>query len=212
MELDDLKYQLKAKLEAPNKPASEAALTKALHGNTQSVLGKLKKSLLFEIIVGILFLAAFIYVAVTSPWWSIRVYFNIFNVVVVVFLLYLFALLQKVNKVSASAVPVKTNLEMVLKVLSEFVKRYFQFTMGLIPVCFGLSFWLGYQDGMSISSDKPMPEFIHFSSSNQVLLFFGIYAIALTVGIYYFTKWYLRKLYGKYLDELAALIKELEHD
>jgi len=210
MELDELKYQLKAKMEADTPNTSVETLNKALHSNSQSILGKLKKSLIFEIIVGIIFLIAFIYVSVTSPWWSIRVYFNVFNIVCVVFLLLLFSLLKKINQASASHVPVKSNLTSLLQVLREFVKRYFQLTMGLIPVCFGLSFWLGYQDGLNNSS--AIPEIIHFSSSNQALIFFGVYAVVLTIGIYFFTKWYLKKLYGKYLDELETLIQELDND
>lgn len=213
MELDDFKHQLKAKLETVDNSASETTLKKALQGNTQSILGKLQKSLLFEIVFGFIFLAAFIYVAVTSPWWSIRVYFNIFNVLMVVFIILLMALWRKVKTVSAASEPVKNNLESVLKVLREFVKRYFQFTMGLIPVCFGLSFWLGYQNGVeAVNTNTALPELLHFSNANQVILFFVIYALVLTVGIYFFTKWYLKKLYGKYLDELELLIKELENN
>jgi hypothetical protein len=33
---------------------------------------------------------------------------------------------------------------------------------------------------------------------------------SLTVGIYYFTKWYLKKLYGNYVNELKIYINELK--
>jgi hypothetical protein len=94
--------------------------------------------------------------------------------------------------------------------LKEFTKRYFQFTMSLIPICIFFSGYLGYQDGKNGGSIEVFDKIGSlFSSTKQVLIFASIYIVALSVGVYYFTKWYLKKLYGKYLDELQGCINEL---
>ena len=81
--------------------------------------------------------------------------------------------------------------------------------MALIPICFIFSFYLGYTE------KDPIPEidgFIEKYKPTKWLVIVGavIYMTALSFGIYYFTKWYLKKLYGKYVDELKTYIAELK--
>ena len=42
------------------------------------------------------------------------------------------------------------------------------------------------------------------------LLLIGAYILIFGVGLYFFTRWYLRTLYGKYLDKLKVLLAELD--
>jgi hypothetical protein len=49
-----------------------------------------------------------------------------------------------------------------------------------------------------------------FTARWQVMLFLGVYMIVLAISVYYFTKWYLKKLYGNYLNELKQYIAELD--
>jgi hypothetical protein len=71
--------------------------------------------------------------------------------------------------------------------------------------------YLGYMDG---KSGIIMDEITNFSNqlptSKQAIVFLIVYLIVLSVGIYYFTKWYIKKLYGLYLDQLQSCINDLE--
>lgn len=210
MELDELKIQLKQKLDEARGQKSPADIAMLLTRKTQSVLQKLKNSLWFEIIFCIIAIAGFAYIGITSKHQSFRIYFSVFSILFVAFLIILIYLLKRVKVLSSSNMPVKEHLVNIHNTLKEFTKRYFQFSMSLIPICILFSGYLGYVDGKNGDSFEEFDKITsHFSNAKQVLIFMGIYMIALAVGVYYFTKWYLRKLYGKYLDELQNCINEL---
>ncbi len=208
MELDELKYQLKNKLAVDHADRSGADIALLLGKKTISVTGKLKNSLWFEIISGIVVVLGLAYISFVTPYDSLRIYFAVFSILLAAFTLLLVYLLQRVSKLSPTTLPVKSNLQTIVKIIEEFTKRYFQFTMALIPVCFVFAFILSSKDNQRI------PALEHFAKSHintawKVIVFLSIYMIALFVGVWYFTKWYLRKLYGKYVAQLKQCIAEL---
>ncbi len=210
MELDELKSQLLQKLDEVPTTKSELDIGGMLKKNTQSVICKLKKSLWIEIICCIIFIASFAFVGLFSKHWSLRVYFSTFTIVCLIFLLVLYYLLTRIRQLSNTSLPIKNNLQLIHSIIKEYVKRSFQFTMALIPICMIYSFWLGYKDP---SDEIHFTEgFLsrHLSSPQKVYLFLGVYMVLLTIGVYYFTKWYLKKLYGNYLQQLQTCINELE--
>jgi hypothetical protein len=208
MELDELKYQLNQKLATDHSSRTDADIAALLKKKTHSVISKLKRSLIIEMILCILFTAAMLYVVVISSYWSIRLYFGVFTVLMFGFTFILYYLYQRTQKLTDSQQPVKANLQAVVALLEEFVKRYFQFTMALLPVCFVFSLILSSMEPISIPEvDKFALHY--FSARWQVLIFLGIYMIVLAVVLYYFTKWYLKKLYGNYLAELKQCMTEL---
>jgi hypothetical protein len=80
--------------------------------------------------------------------------------------------------------------------------------MALIPVCFIFSFILGYNEKQPITE---IDSFISKYNPKVWVIITGalVYFVGLSIGLYYFTKWYLRKLYGKYILQLKACIAEL---
>ena len=208
MELDEFKNLLNQKLETDHLYRSEADIAALLTKKANSVLGKIRKSLWFEIISAIVITIIFGLIAITSKNHSIQLYFSFFTLVFIPFTIVFVFLLKKTSKIDSN-LSVKSNLQTIVTVLDEFMKRYFQFTMALIPICFVFSFALGYTekepiqilDGL-VTKYKP--------SINWVIIFSLLYVIALTIGVYYFTKWYLKKMYGKYVTELKSYINELQ--
>ena len=211
MDLDELKYQLKAKLSADHAGRSNKDIAALLNKRTHSIIGKLKKSLWMEIIFGILITVGFGLIGIMSKYVTLRIYFSIFAVMCAAFIVLLIYLLRRITHLSSSTLPVKSNLQTIVNIIEEFIKRYFQFTMALIPVCFIFSFLLGYNEPEPVPEVDGLAKSI-FSAAWQVVVFLVIYMAALTVGIYYFTKWYLKKLYGKYMDQMKECIAELTED
>ncbi len=208
MELDDLKYQLKNKLATDHTGLSQPDIAELLTRRTVSITDKLKRSLWIEIICGFAIIAGFGYVGFTSDYISMRIYFSAFAVLCVAFVVLLFYLLRRISRLSATTLPVKSNLQTIVNIIEEFTRRYFQFTMALIPVCFFFSLYL------AMSEPKPMPQAEKvaksiFDASWKVFTFLTVYTLGLCIGIYYFTKWYLRKLYGKFVAKLKECIAEL---
>ncbi|MCW3087806.1 MAG: hypothetical protein JWQ78_1192 [Sediminibacterium sp.] len=211
MDLDELKHQLKDKLSSDHAGRSDSDIAALLNTRTSSVVGKLKKSLLIEIWFGVLVVIAFAGIGLFSKYANLRIYFSVFAVLCAAFVGLLVFLLRRTSQLSGTAMPVKKNLQIIVKIIEEFMKRYFQFTMALIPVCFTFSLFLGFREPEQIPEVDRIATGI-FTKSWQVWVFFFSYLALLTAGIYYFTKWYLKKLYGKYINQLKECIEELHED
>ncbi len=208
MELDELKSLINHKLSTDHTTRSAEDIAALLTKRTGSVIDKLKRSLRIEIISCLVVIALFFYLGFAGGYRSLQIYFSVFGVLSFVFLGFIIYLLRRTIQLSATTLPVKSNLQTIVDIIQEFSRRYFQFSMALIPVCLTFSFILGYNE------PQPIPEVDRvaknlFSAKWQVFVFAGVYVIALSVGVYYFTKWYLRKLYGRYIDELKECIREL---
>ncbi len=206
MDLDELKIQLNKRLEGDQSFEMVVSNVSSLNNiETNSVVSKIKKSLVTEIIFSIIFIAVFGYVSLFSKNSSIKVYFSFFLLVILIFTGFLFYLLKRTNSLTFSTDSIKDNLKKLHSLLSEFVKRYFQFTMLLIPICLLFSGYLGYMDSQHninmLSTSINLKKYV-------ILLVLII--VIFSVGMYFFTKWYLRKLYGNHLTEMKEMIEQLE--
>src|SRR5215831_970398 len=146
MELDELKILFKEKMSGKHATKSEDDILLILAGKTHSVIGKLKRSLRIELVACVIFTVGCVAVALLAvPVW-LKIYFFVFAILCALFFPVLWFLLQKTRKLSNGILPVKTNLELIIKILNEYVKRYFQLTMLLIPVSLLVAILLIYID------------------------------------------------------------------
>ena len=210
MELDELKNQIRNKLATDHTGRSDADIASLLNRRTVSVIDKLKRSLWFEIFTCILVILFFAGFGIFSKWNSLRIYFSVFALLAIAFLVIIIYLLRRINELGGTTLPVKSNLQTIVKIIEDFTRRYFQFTMALIPVCFVFAAVLGYSDR------QPVPQIDHFLDNHHsiglgmILTIVLIYVLIFSVIVYYFTKWYLKKLYYNYLTQLRACIDELQ--
>lgn len=210
MNLDELKISLNNKLEGSEN--SELVLDSVFQKNrptTNSILKKITKSLFIEIVLGLICIVLFASISFFSNYTSIKIYFGIFSVLIASITLVLYYLFKRTKEIAITTLPVINNLKVLHKLLSEFVKRYIQFTMLLIPICLVFSSYLGYLD--SKSSLDPHSFFPAYITSKRQLAFLIIFIVLFTVSVYYFTKWYLKKLYGNHLVDLKKMIDQLDY-
>ena len=208
MELDELKYKLKDKLSGEgNKTTDE--LERLLQVKTRSIAGKLKRSLYLELTLAVLFTLLFLGILLFAQLQVLRVYFGAFSVLCVVFAVVITLLLKKVNHLTNSTLDVKHNLSTLVNILQEYTRRYFQFTMGLLPVCFLFSFYLGYNNPTQVQYQLINTAGLTSTRVLGYYLFFAVYFAGTGIALYYFTRWYIQKLYGKYISELKTLLTEL---
>jgi hypothetical protein len=210
MELDELKQQLKNKLAVDHTGRSDADIAALLTKRTGSVISKLKRSLWIEIICCILVVLVFGYIGITSGYESLKIYFSVFAILSIGMLFLLVYLLKRTTKLGATILPVKSNLQTIVTIIQEFTKRYFQFTMALIPTCFIFSFLLGYYENDHLWYGSKYSAG-HLSVQWKWVVL-SLYIIVFSVGMYYFTKWYLKKLYGNYVAQLKECISELSEE
>lgn len=209
MELDELKGQLNQQLLSgfSNKP--ENKLAEMMKGKACSLLCKIKKSILFEITCCIIGIIGFVSISIIYHETAIRVYFGVFGIIFIPFIWVLWYLFKKIVAFENLVLPVKTNLKELIDLLSLFAKRYFQFNMALLPVCFFLAMALGYQQKEPIEGMEQMylklKGLTHFYSVIIIA-----YIVITMIALVYFTKWYIKKLYGKYIQQLQQLLSELK--
>ena len=209
MELDELKGQINQQLLSGFSTKPENTLAELLKGNACSLLCKIKKSILFEIACCIVGVIGFAAISIIYHETAIRVYFGFFGIIFIPFVWVLWYLFKKIVAFENLVLPVKANLKELIDLLSLFTKRYFQFNMALLPVCFFMAMALGYQQKSPILElDQITLKLKHLTSYNWIILISTI--IITMIGLVYFTKWYIKKLYGNYLTQLKQLLAELK--
>lgn len=210
MELDTLKNALKLKLEAGSHSKNEEALQQALQMQAVSVIAKMKQSLWFEIIFSLLMLLLFVSVALFNEHTTFQIYFSIFIPLTLAMMLVLVQLLKKIDRLSNTALPVKQNLQKIIAIIGEYTKRSYQCSMLLIPVCMIIAFSVGILN-YDIPANRGW-QISGFTIPAMVGVLFLLIACCsvFSIAMYYFTRWYLKKLYGKHLTELKNHLLELE--
>lgn len=211
MELDELKGLINQKLMEGSPNMTENNFTDLLKGKASSVISKIKKSLWFEIACCALVVPLFIGIALFSSHSSLKIYFGLFGAIFIPFTLIFFYLLKKINEFDQSVLPIKENLHQLIKMLEDFTRKYFQFNLALLPICFLLALYLGYNEKEPIVILDNLINKLKVTKSIYIGFIIG-YSIAMVVGLVYLTKWYIRKLYGKYIDQLKLLLAELKED
>lgn len=211
MDLDELKSQLNHRLATDHSDRSADDFAELLQKRTNSIVGKLKRSLLFEIKSGIIFVLVFTGIGIFSHHPVFKAFFSLFAVVILVTNLVLFYLYRTTNRVGDDPLPVKENLETVVRIIEAFIKWCFQLALILIPVSVLLIVLLQYR----YRDTHPAVAFNFaenrwFTSYSRVAWFIAVYCVVFVVVMYYFAKWYLQKMYGKYIAQLKECIAELE--
>ena len=211
MELDELKSQLKNKLSGEgNKTVQD--LGGMLYKRRGTLVSKLTKNLYLEMGMALLFGAVFIYLANQSKLFTIQTGFSIIAIVCFVFAIAIALLIKKVAWLTKQAHPLKTSLEALIKILRLFVKRYFQFIVLLVPVCFFLSYWIGYNEPVRPQNIQISYSVDTIPNDVSVYLFFVVYSVAIIAGVFFIARWYLRKLYVNYINELRTQLQDLQEN
>lgn len=209
MNLDDFKIQINKQLETQSSFEMPVSGITNLHTiKTNSILSKLKKSLQFEIAFGSIFVIAFALLGLFGNTQHIRIYFGFFTIILAVFVIILTYLLLKTKNAAFVKLSVKENLSSLHGLLTQFVKRCFQFTMLLIPVCFSSTLYLAYNDMQYHTTNSA--QYFDVPLPYKYIVILIVVITAFTVFVYFFTKWYLKKLYGNHLAELKQMLDEID--
>ena len=200
MELGQLKKELSSRLAASAESRTTDELASFLRMETRSPVEQLKRSLKLELLLTLLFCTCCSIAAIVSNEFPYQLCFSVFLGVGITFAVLLYFLLRKTNSLGGTALPVRTNLVSLISIFKTFQKRYLQFSVGLLPACFAFGYWVSYNNPGAIEKPFRWDVFLYLSA---LLVFFAI-------GIYYFTRWYLFRLYGKYIRQLEKSLSELD--
>lgn len=202
MELDELKKQLNRRMAARQQERSAAEIAALLKKDTISVVQKIRRSLWIELFLSILFTIACGLAVAFIDKWAYSVFLAGFGIIGALVSAALVYLLWKTTRLCNTTLPVKANLETIISIIYQYTWLYLRLGMGLLPLCFGLAFWLSYHDPAGVP--KPIRWDIFFYMIIALLVFSYI--------SFLFTKWYLKKLYGNYIQQLEILLKEFDEE
>lgn len=204
MELDEFKQRIKEKeIEAaPLRSAHE--LAGYIHGRAASTIKKIKRNIRFELVACIIFIiaSALLYVAYHISY--VRA-FALLSVFLCCFLLlYLSSLHKKISSYEKNAPTVRVGLQQVIGIIEQFTRLYFQFTMITLPIIF----IFGLITGFLGLNDKAVPVDFNWQRS---ILFYTCWFIFWSAVMYFFSRWYIKKLYGNYLQQLKEQLRDIEN-
>lgn len=205
MELDELKSDLKLKLENLDAPHSSDALKQYIHQRSGSVIAAIKRNLYVEIVFCLVCLLGFIWIYFHNASLMIRFFMILGSITALLTVVYLARLRKKIILQELTTAPIRENLSSIIAILSLFTRLYFQVSMIMLPLAFLAGIILGY---MNISAS---PKMLKTFNWNRSLLFYIVFFSGWSVLMYFFAKWYIKKLYGNYLQQLKEQLKELEN-
>ena len=209
MELDEFKAFYQAQFEqVPEKSGPD--LETMLQQRSHSAIERILRNMLWEVYGALVIMLV---LAFLMAIWSSAIFrwvglgLGIISVVQVVAFTWQYRrITARFNQATGS---VRTYLQEIVAIISRFVKTYYHYCTGSIPVIFLLGAALGYYMGGTEDRTDPafaaLPEHpgIPFLISSIVL------AIASVIGSYFLLKWYIHRLYGRYLDELNQCLSDL---
>lgn len=204
MELDELKSVLKSKLEADSATRSAGELEQYVKGRTTSILDRIKRNMIFEFVFG----GVAIVILIWAFWKYPQIYFRyscglavLFNISI---LLYMMSLYNKINFFKKTSFSVRESLVQIIAILKKFTRLYFQLSMFMLLVAFILGLVTGYMDVI----DQGLAKSFHWTRG---LLFYIGFFLFWSIIMYFFLHWYIKKLYGKYLEQLKDQLRDLEN-
>ena len=148
MELDDLKTLLKTTLDEQAPSRSAAELEQSIQRRTLTILDKVKRSIVGELLLGALLVAAGGWVWWRFPSLSTRCFSALMLLLCIVFIIWLASLYKKIVAFEKADQPVKQRLRQIIDILQRFTRLYFRFSMSVLPVAFVLGLATGYADIM----------------------------------------------------------------
>ncbi len=204
MELDDLKSKLVSKLDSESSVRTTEELSGYFNRKTTSILNRIKRNMLFELMLTIFVVAALgiAYIIYSSLY--IRFFMVFTTLFCVAFSIYIYSLYRKIIRFEESSFTVKENLQQVIAILDRFARMYYVITMGMLPLAFVLGMIIGYID-INMSG---LAKTFHWTRG---IAFYVIWFVLWSAITYYFTRWYIKKMYGKYIVQLKKQLSELEN-
>jgi hypothetical protein len=217
MELDSLKDIWKNLDEGDLRSGRDVPITTMLHKRSRSPLAKMKRNLYWEMAALVVGYSLAIWYYVTA--WDGR-YWEVAVLLALVGVFALFYYLRKhklLNEMQCVACEVKSNLQRQLVTLEKYVNFYFVSTILLTPSAYFVA-------GIIVFFKTPAgPGKFDFGQGGDVLdkvgdqfpqhrwfILFVTIGVCLTIGIYFFSRWAINKLYGQHIKKLKELVQQME--
>jgi hypothetical protein len=203
MELDHLK-DMWQKQEAPPTPGLQEIISK----RSNSPIAKMKRNLIMELIMVVIFLGAVILYYFAAFSGKFQVVSWVYLSLIALFGVYFYFKYKLLNEMECMACQVKSNLSKQVSTLEKFVRLYLIVGTAIIPAVI-IFFYFFEMSNFPAGNNF----FILPSEKNSIATSLAVLAficVASTVPIYYLNKWYIRKLYGKQIERLKLMLEQMD--
>jgi hypothetical protein len=180
----------------------EAELSAMLKGKSISIITRLKRNVLLELVFTFLGGLALLMYALTLPGGSLKWTSVSILMLFGVYSFYYVKKLRLLNRFDAGKEHIRANLEHLIHKLKLYLKFYRRSYSILYPVYFFLGLlFAGIEQGATA--------FFHRLSRPDVMATLLLGATVFFICSTWLTTWYLKKLYGNHLLKLEALLQDL---
>jgi hypothetical protein len=206
VELDELKQIWQQKSSGPASKIDAESLRELLKGKSFTLFEKLRRNLLIEIILYVFSLSLVLGVA----WYfqSRIITTLILACIVCVFIPYLVYYISKYNqlrKLTFFSSDIKSSLEGSIETLQKYLNLYTVGSIVLTPVTVFLVATIFMYEL------KELGLLQHFNPTGQGFIWTALFAAVLATAVNIpLMRWYVRKMYGKYVEELKQYLQELQ--
>lgn len=192
--------------EADNKPANDTASGEAILEMTKkadlSIVSGMRRNLLIEVIVVLVCvtaIAVFYFVAFNGQLQEVS---WMYIIIAAGFLFYYYRKNALLKRMQCTVCDVRSNLQIQLNTLEKYVRLYLAGGTVLVPAVLAAFYLLVQHKHIII-----LP-FSTISAGLGLVLYIALTAI-LTVALFFFHRWYIFKLYGRYIQRLKQMLEEM---
>lgn len=199
MELDELKniWQQASKESISSQIVHDDELSLMIRRKSKDAVSKLKRNMVLESILGLLFFPFFTYIILLPNVASLHKYIcGILFLVTAITLGFFWFEYRRLERFDTN-VDLMTSLRSTVKQLSKFIRIYLIFNYILL---FPMMFY-GSLVGLEVSGNEIAPKY---------LIINAIVTILISPLGYWWVKFYLRKVYQQHLEKLRNCLTELE--
>lgn len=213
MELDSLKDIWKDLDEKDLRSGSDVPITSMLHKRSNSPVAKMKRNLYWEMAALVVCYSLAIWYYITA--WQGR-YWEVALLLFLVGLYALFYYLRKnklLNDMQCLSCEVKSNLQRQLVTLEKYVNFYFVSSILLTPTAYfvaGLIVLFKTPEGGVVLTDSQPDGIADQLPEYRWMITFITVGVMLTIGVYFFSRWAINRLYGQHIKKLKELVQQME--
>lgn len=205
MDLDQFKEMWSEVGHHEQGPSAEE-LQALLQKKSKSPIAKMKRNLLIELIFVLVLYVSTVYYYFAHFTGGMLGLAWMLMLIGVFYLLYYYQKRKLLNKMECVSCEVKSNLSMQLITLEKYVRFYMWSGVVMFPVVFIFSCLVVFFYSPEVSTNPQIKEKAFVAVFVAVII---VFAAVLTIPMYFINKWYVRKLYGQYVDQLKLIVQEM---
>lgn len=212
MELDDMKLQLRNRIESSGSEKSAAELMQLFQKQTESAVEKILRSMLYETAFGVVMIIGLGITAWFLSSWSVRFLALVILLIMAIQVPAFYLQSRRLKAIAIGQGNLRETLKSLVFIVGEFIRLYLKYTSWLIPAAAVLGGVVGFTVGKSGIEDPALKPLDALLESHPVWGGIATVAFAALViwGSYRYVRWAIWWSYGRYHEALQQYLKELE--